>query len=55
VVQPDLGIVCDLLKLEKSGIKGAPDLVVEILSPDFANAIPILNFLDTLPIFFVIK
>jgi Uma2 family endonuclease len=32
VVQPDLGIVCDLLKLEKSGIKGAPDLVVEILS-----------------------
>jgi Uma2 family endonuclease len=33
VVQPDLGIVCDLLKLEKSGIKGAPDLVVEILSP----------------------
>jgi Uma2 family endonuclease len=33
VVQPDLGVVCDLLKLEKSGIKGAPDLVVEILSP----------------------
>jgi Uma2 family endonuclease len=33
VVQPDLGIVCDLLKLEKSGIKGTPDLVVEILSP----------------------
>ena len=33
VVQPDLGIVCDLLKLEKSGINGAPDLVVEILSP----------------------
>jgi hypothetical protein len=25
------------------------------LFPDFANAIPILNFLDTLPIFFVIK
>ncbi|MFN6022448.1 MAG: Uma2 family endonuclease, partial [Bacteroidota bacterium] len=33
VVQPDLGIVCDLIKLEKSGVKGAPDLVVEILSP----------------------
>jgi Uma2 family endonuclease len=33
VVQPDLGVICDLLKLEKSGIKGAPDLVVEILSP----------------------
>jgi hypothetical protein len=26
-----------------------------LTSPDFANAIPILNFLDTLPIFFVIK
>ena len=33
VVQPDLGVICDLLKLEKSGIKGTPDLVVEILSP----------------------
>jgi Uma2 family endonuclease len=33
VVQPDLGVICDLLKLEKSGIKGAPDLVVEIFSP----------------------
>ena len=33
IVQPDVGVVCDLLKLEKSGIKGAPDLVVEILSP----------------------
>jgi Uma2 family endonuclease len=33
VVQPDLGVICDLLKLEKSGIKGSPDLVVEILSP----------------------
>jgi Uma2 family endonuclease len=33
VVQPDLGVIYDLLKLEKSGIKGAPDLVVEILSP----------------------
>jgi Uma2 family endonuclease len=33
VVQPGLGVICDLLKLEKSGIKGAPDLIVEILSP----------------------
>ncbi len=33
VVQPDLGVVCDLLKIEKSGANGAPDLVVEILSP----------------------
>ena len=33
VVQPDLGVICDLLKIEKSGANGAPDLVVEILSP----------------------
>ena len=33
VVQPDLIIVCDKKKLEKRGVVGAPDLVVEILSP----------------------
>jgi len=33
VVQPDLLIVCDKKKLEKRGVVGAPDLVVEILSP----------------------
>jgi len=33
VVQPDLCIVCDLKKLDKQGCNGAPDLVVEILSP----------------------
>lgn len=33
VVQPDLLVVCDPAKLSKRGIEGAPDLVVEILSP----------------------
>lgn len=33
VVQPDLCVVCDLKKLDKKGYNGAPDLVVEILSP----------------------
>ena len=33
VVQPDLCIVCDLDKLDDRGCFGAPDLVVEILSP----------------------
>ena len=33
VVQPDLLIVCDKKKLDKAGCRGAPDLVVEILSP----------------------
>jgi Uma2 family endonuclease len=33
VVQPDISVFCDLTKLETRGAKGAPDLVVEILSP----------------------
>ena len=33
VVQPDLLIVCDESKLDEAGCIGAPDLVVEILSP----------------------
>ena len=33
VVQPDLCIVCDLSKLDDQGCNGAPDLIIEILSP----------------------
>lgn len=33
VVQPDIVVVCDPSKLDDKGCKGAPDLVVEILSP----------------------
>ena len=33
VVQPDLSVVCDKSKIDKRGCKGAPDLVMEILSP----------------------
>lgn len=33
VVQPDIVVVCDQGKLDDQGAKGAPDLVVEILSP----------------------
>ena len=33
VVQPDLCVVCDREKLDELGCIGAPDLVVEILSP----------------------
>jgi Uma2 family endonuclease len=33
VVQPDLVVVCDPLQLDAKGCIGAPDLVVEILSP----------------------
>ncbi len=33
IVQPDLCVVCDLNKLDDAGCVGAPDLIVEILSP----------------------
>ena len=33
VVEPDISVVCDKNKLDKRGCKGAPDMVVEILSP----------------------
>lgn len=33
MVEPDLSVVCDSNKLDKHGCKGAPDLVIEILSP----------------------
>lgn len=33
VVQPDLCVVCDPSKLDERGCIGAPDLIVEILSP----------------------
>ena len=33
VVQPDLLVVCDKTKIDQKGIIGAPDMVVEILSP----------------------
>ncbi len=33
VVQPDISIICDIHKLDDFGCIGAPDLIVEILSP----------------------
>ena len=33
VIQPDLCIVCDASKIDAQGCIGAPDLIVEILSP----------------------
>jgi Uma2 family endonuclease len=33
VVQPDISVICELSKLDERGCIGAPDLVVEILSP----------------------
>ena len=33
MVEPDISVVCDSSKLDDAGCKGAPDLVIEILSP----------------------
>lgn len=33
VVQPDIVVVCDEKKLDDKGCRGAPDLIIEILSP----------------------
>jgi Uma2 family endonuclease len=33
VVQPDISVVCDRSKLDEAGCIGAPDLIVEVLSP----------------------
>ena len=37
VVQPDICVVCDRAKLDDRGCLGAPDWIVEILSPGTAN------------------
>ena len=37
VVQPDVFIVCDRQKLDERGTRGAPDWVVEVLSPSTAR------------------
>jgi Uma2 family endonuclease len=33
VVQPDISVICDPTKIDDKGCVGAPDIVVEILSP----------------------
>ncbi|MCB9284447.1 MAG: Uma2 family endonuclease [Lewinellaceae bacterium] len=37
VVQPDLCVICEEAKLDDKGCVGAPDLVIEILSPGNTN------------------
>ncbi len=33
MVEPDISVVCDRGKIDKYGCKGAPDLIIEVLSP----------------------
>jgi len=45
VVQPDLSVICDPKKLENGkGCKGAPDLVIEILSPSTTKRDKMIKF-----------
>jgi len=37
IVQPDLLVVCDQNKIKEKNIKGAPDFIVEVLSPATAK------------------
>lgn len=37
VVQPDLVVLCDASKLTRHGVRGAPEWVIEILSPSTAG------------------
>jgi Uma2 family endonuclease len=37
VVQPDLCVICDLAKIDKRGCVGAPDWIIEIVSPSTAT------------------
>ncbi|MDR0589751.1 MAG: Uma2 family endonuclease [Spirochaetaceae bacterium] len=44
VVEPDLAVVCDPAKLDDYGCNGAPDLIVEILSPSNTRYDRIVKF-----------
>lgn len=37
VVQPDISVVCDPAKLDERGCRGAPDWIIEVLSPGSAG------------------
>ncbi|MBI4756619.1 MAG: Uma2 family endonuclease [Betaproteobacteria bacterium] len=43
VVQPDIVVVCDAAKLDERGCRGAPDWVIEVLSPGTAGHDQILK------------
>jgi len=43
VFQPDILVVCDRAKIDDKGCNGAPDLVIEILSPSTARLDKVLK------------
>ena len=44
VLQPDLMVVCDESKVDRRGVHGAPDLIIEILSPATARYDKLIKF-----------
>jgi len=44
VVQPDIVVICDRAKLNRAGCAGAPDMVIEILSPSTTSYDMILKY-----------
>ena len=44
MLEPDISVVCDPNKLDDLGCKGAPDLIIEILSPSTARLDRVTKF-----------
>ncbi|MCX6582083.1 MAG: Uma2 family endonuclease [Candidatus Aminicenantes bacterium] len=44
VVQPDISVICDRSKLDSKGCKGAPDWIIEILSPATSKKDRVIKF-----------
>jgi Uma2 family endonuclease len=37
VFEPDVLVVCDASKIDSKGVRGAPDVIIEVLSPSTAS------------------
>ncbi|MDR1618206.1 MAG: Uma2 family endonuclease, partial [Treponema sp.] len=44
VVEPDISVVCDPSKLDDRGCNGAPDFIIEIISPSTARYDRLVKF-----------
>lgn len=44
VVEPDITIVCDKVKIDDKGCNGAPDLIIEIISPSSIKNDRVIKF-----------
>jgi len=44
VVQPDILVICDKTKLDKQKCNGAPDMIIEVLSPSITKHDKLIKF-----------